>query len=183
MIIGCNEARINKIIKKEINKERLQECLGNKEISEAIRHNDMQLLFDNLIDDYTMKDLIKIVPLLVMILMAVREKISANKLLEYASEHIWNVPIYYMEIDILEVTASFIPRLIGCSVGKLIIDLHYNFDGDKLSEIINKLSLKKCKIQKLDITYREDEKEYFDMTEEEVREYVKSEGGEINIIE
>lgn len=183
MIIGCNEERIDRILKKESNKRLLQECLSNERISEAITQNDMGLLCDNLIDDYLKKDLLKIIPLLVMLLMLVKEKISANKLLDRVSEYMWNTPIYYMDIDVLDVNTSFIPKLVGCRVGKLRINLSYNFDNDKLSEIINALNLKKCKIQKLDISHTEDEEEYFDMSEEELRKYIKSVGGEIKIIE
>lgn len=183
MIIGCDETRINKIIKKESNKKLLQECLSNERVSESIRKNDMQLLYDNLTDDYIKKDLLKIIPLLVMLFMSVKEKISADKLLARASEYMWNVPIYYMNIDVLDVTTSFIPKLIGCSIGKLTISIYYNYDEYKLSEIIKALNLKKCKIQKLDIIHPKDEEGYFDMSEDEIREYIKTVGGEVNSIE
>lgn len=180
MIIGCDETRITKIINKESNKRLLRECLEDEKIREAISQSDMQLLFDNLRDDYLVKDLLKIVPLLLMLLMSVKENINANKLLEHSSDYLWRLPLYYMELDKLEFIPGSVFKLTGCSINTLIINPEHI--EEKLSEVLKTLNLKKCKINVLLIESTEDGKEYLDMSEEEIREYVKSVEGKINII-
>lgn len=181
MIISCNESMVEKLIRKEVNKERLQKCLDIKKIEEAIRQNDMQFLSDELRGNYSIKELLKIVPLLLSLLMSVGEKVNANKLLEYSTNYLWNVPMYYMNIDMIQVKIDEIPKLTGCTVGKILITSE-SFDSN-LSNILKLLSLKNCKINELVIEYTENKEEYIDMKEDEIREYIKSVGGEINTIE
>lgn len=68
-----------------------------------------------------------------------------------------------------------------CEVGEL--EVNYQPDDGKLSTVLMMMSLKKCKINKLVIKYKEEEKDGIDMTEEEIREYLRSVNGEIDKIE
>ena len=181
MIIGCDESRVEKLIGKEVNKERLKECLNNEKIKEAIRQNDMQLLSEELRGNYSIRELLKIVPVLLSLLMLVGDKVNANKLLEYSTNYLWDVPMYYMNIDVIQVKIDEIPKLTGCTVSKILITSG-SIDSN-LSNILKLLNLKKCKTDELVIEYTENKKEYIDMNEDKIREYIKSVGGEINILE
>ena len=117
-----------------------------------------------------------------MLFVSINEKTEAEKIIGNASFFMYAIPIYYMTINkISEIGEASVPRLKHCNVGEL--EVNYQSDDGKLSTVIMMMSLKNCKINKLVIKYKEEEKDGIDMTEEEIREYIKLVGGEVNIIE
>lgn len=117
-----------------------------------------------------------------MLFVSVDERTNAEKIIGNASFFMYAIPIYYMTINkISEIGEASVPRLKHCNVGEL--EVNYQPDDGKLSTVLMMMSLKKCKINKLVIKYKEEEKDGIDMTEEEISEYLRSVNGEIDKIE
>lgn len=182
MITGYNKAQVDKILNREDNKDILQECLKYETVRKFLLQKDMESVVECLNELYSAKKMAKIIPLLIMLFMAVDERVNAEKIIEYASYNMYAIPIYYMTINKLsEIGEASVPRLKHCNVGEL--EVNYQSDDGKLSTVLMMMSLKKCKINKLVIKYKEEEKDGIDMTEEEIREYLKSVNGEVAKIE
>lgn len=140
----------------------------------------MESVVEYLNETYSAKKMTKIIPLLIMLFVSINEKTEAEKIIGNASFFMYAIPIYYMTINkISEIGEASVPRLKHCNVGEL--EVNYQSDDGKLSTVIMMMSLKNCKINKLVIKYKEEEKDGIDMTEEEIREYIKLVGGEVNI--
>lgn len=182
MITGYNKAQVDKILNREDNKDILQECLKFEIVRKSISQKDMESVVEYLNEIYSAKKMAKIVPLLIMLFVSVDERVNAEKIIGNASFFMYAIPIYYMTINkISEIGEASVPRLKHCEVGEL--EVNYQPDDGKLSTVLMMMSLKKCKINKLVIKYKEEEKDGIDMTEEEIREYLRSVNGEIDKIE
>lgn len=182
MITGYNKARVDKILNREDNKDILQECLKFEIVRKSISQKDMESVVEHLNEIYSAKKMAKIIPLLIMLFVSVDERVNAEKIIGYSSFNMYAIPIYYMTINkISEIGEASVPRLKHCNVGEL--EVNYQPDDGKLSTVLMMMSLKNCKINKLVIKYKEEEKDGIDMTEEEIREYIKSVGGEVDKIE
>jgi hypothetical protein len=182
LITGYNKAQVDKILNREDNKDILQECLKFEIVRKSISQKDMESVVEYLNEIYSAKKMAKIVPLLIMLFVSVDERVNAEKIIGNASFFMYAIPIYYMTINkISEIGEASVPRLKHCEVGEL--EVNYQPDDGKLSTVLMMMSLKKCKINKLVIKYKEEEKDGIDMTEEEIREYLRSVNGEIDKIE
>lgn len=182
MITGYNKAQVDKILNREDNKDILQECLKFEIVRKSISQKDMESVVEYLNEIYSAKKMAKIVPLLIMLFVSVDERVNAEKIIGNASFFMYAIPIYYMTINkISEIGEASVPRLKHCDVGEL--EVNYQPDDGKLSTVLMMMSLKKCKINKLVIKYKEEEKGGIDMTEEEIREYLRSVNGEVDKIE
>lgn len=182
MITGYNKAQVDKILNREDNKDILQECLKFEIVRKSISQKDMESVVEYLNESYSAKKMAKIIPLLIMLFVSVDERVNAEKIIGNASFFMYAIPIYYMTINkISEIGEASVPRLKHCEVGEL--EVNYQPDDGKLSTVLMMMSLKKCKINKLVIKYKEEEKDSIDMTEEEIREYLRSVNGEIDKIE
>lgn len=182
MITGYNKAQVDKILNREDNKDILQECLKYETVRKFISQKDMESVVENLNELYSAKKMAKIIPLLIMLFVSVDERLNAEKIIGNASFFMYAIPIYYMTINkISEIGEASVPRLKHCEVGEL--EVNYQPDDGKLSTVLMMMSLKKCKINKLVIKYKEEEKDGIDMTEEEISEYLRSVNGELDKIE
>lgn len=182
MITGYNKAQVDKILNREDNKDILQECLRFETVRSYISQKDMESVVENLNELYSAKKMAKIIPLLIMLFVSVDERLNAEKIIGNASFFMYAIPIYYMTINkISEIGEASVPRLKHCEVGEL--EVNYQPDDGKLSTVLMMMSLKKCKINKLVIKYKEEEKDGIDMTEEEISEYLRSVNGELDKIE
>lgn len=182
MITGYNKAQVDKILNREDNKDILQECLTHEKVRKSISRKDMESVIECLNETYSAKKMAKIIPLLIMLFVSVDERVNAEKIIGNASFFMYAIPIYYMTINkISEIGEASVPRLKHCEVGEL--EVNYQPDDGKLSTVLMMMSLKKCKINKLVIKYKEEEKDGIDMTEEEIREYLRSVNGEVDKIE
>lgn len=182
MITGYNKAQVDKILNREDNKDILQECLKFEIIRKSISQKDMESVVEYLNESYSAKKMAKIIPLLIMLFVSVDERVNAEKIIGNASFFMYAIPIYYMTINkISEIGEASVPRLKHCDVGEL--EVNYQPDDGKLSTVLMMMSLKKCKINKLVIKYKEEEKDGIDMTEEEIREYLRPVNGEVDKIE
>lgn len=182
MITGYNKAQVDKILNREDNKDILQECLKFEIVRKSISQKDMESVVEYLNEIYSAKKMAKIVPLLIMLFVSVDERVNAEKIIGNASFFMYAIPIYYMTINkISEIGEASVPRLKHCDVGELKVN--YQPDDGKLSTVLMMMSLKKCKINKLVIKYKEEEKDGIDMTEEEIREYLRSVNGEVDEID
>ena len=142
----------------------------------------MESVVEYLNESYSAKKMAKIIPLLIMLFVSVDERVNAEKIIENASFFMYAIPIYYMTINkISEIGEASVPRLKHCNVGEL--EVNYQPDDGKLSTVLMMMSLKSCKINKLVIKSKEEEKDGIDMTEEEISEYLRSVNGKIDKIE
>lgn len=142
----------------------------------------MESVVEYLNELYSAKEMAKIIPLLIMLFVSVDERTNAEKIIGNASFFMYAIPIYYLTINkISEIGEASVPRLKHCNVGEL--EVNYQPDDGKLSTVLMMMSLEKCKINKLVIKYKEEEKDGIDMTEEEISEYLRSVNGEVAKIE
>lgn len=182
MITGYNKAQVDKILNREDNKDILQECLKFETVRKFISQKDMESVVEYLNETYSAKKMAKIIPLLIMLFVSVDERVNAEKIIGNASFFMYAVPIYYMTINkISEIGEASVPRLKHCNIGEL--EVNYQSDDGKLSTVLMMMSLKNCKINKLVIKYKEEEKDGIDMTEEEISEYLRTVNGEVGKIE